>query len=293
MVHPMHKLRPGVFIPVVTPFTAGNKIDFKSLERHVGNLISSRVNGIVVGGTIGEGPALRVAEKKQLIEFAVGLRRRMEKCFTIIAGTGTQKLSEAIEVAKYARAMGCEGVLAIAPNTNNQKIVEGFYRKLSKANIPILVYNIPQLSSRISPETLSRLVGRTNIVGVKDSAKDPQLLRQWKMQAPKAFVAVGEDTLIAQGISRGSADAAIPSTGNVAPRQIVSLFRQARRGGGIKKQEQVNRIISELLRTGSFRGALKEVLRARGTIRSANQRIPPKRITTYRRRQLLSRTHRR
>lgn len=269
----LKKLKPGVFVPVITPFLGNGKIDFGSLGRQVGYLVSNSVDGIVIAGTTGEGQMLTAKEKKELIDFSVAFRKKNKK-FAIIAGTGTQKLEEAIEIADYAGKKCLDGILALAPQ-GSQKKVEAYYKKLSAAAcIPIIAYNIPKLNSKISPETISRLVGKTNVIGVKDSSQDPGLMKKWKTAAPDAFLAVGEDTLIEYGVKSGNACAAIPGTGNVAPKEVAIAFRQAGKSKGRKAQAQVDRIVIDLLSTGSFGGSLKAILRKRGTIETECMRTP-------------------
>lgn len=286
-------LRPGVFVPVVTPFLRNGKIDFKRLELHANDLLAAGVDGIVVAGTTGEGHALAVQEKKELIAFATGLRRKRGKHFTIIAGTGTQEIVEAIEIARYAKEKGCEAILALPPRTNRQRQIEKFYTTLShKSSIPILAYHIPSVSgAHIHPETLARLVRKTSVIGGKYSAQDPAILKEWRRKSPNAFIVVGEDKLIQFGVREAGAQAAIPGTGNIAPRQLVKVFRQARKGKGALAQAHVNRIVDELLATGNFGGAVKAILKARGTIRTDARRTPGA-LTSAKKRKLFSRKYR-
>lgn len=269
------KLKPGVFIPVITPFSRANMIDFKSLERQINYLIASGTGGIVVAGTTGEGQLLSLEEKMQLIDFTTGLRKKSGKSFAVIAGTGTQKIEEAIEIAKHAEQNGCEAALALPPRAKSQKEIEKFYQELSRqANIPILAYNIPKHSgTSIAPSTLARLVGKTRVIGVKDSSQDPKLLKQWKRAAPKAFLVVGEDTLINFAVRKCRADAAIPGTGNVFPAEVVNVFRKARQGKGEKEQAILNEKIKALVETGNFGSAVKAILRKRGIITTEKRRI--------------------
>ena len=133
-----------------------------------------------------------------MIGFAAGLRGKRKKHFTIIAGTGTQKISEAIEIARCAKEKGCEAILALPPRKSSKKQIEGFYARLSRAaSIPILAYHIPSVSgTSIEPETLARLVRKRIVIGAKYSVQDPKILEKWRQKSPDAFIVVGEDKLI-------------------------------------------------------------------------------------------------
>lgn len=273
------KLFPGVYVPVITPFNARGTINFAELGQHIRNLIKEGVDGIVVGGTTGEGHALNIGEKKQLIDMAMAIKSGLHggKKFRVIAGTGTQNLREATEITAYAKQKGCSAALALPPKTQNQGQIEKFYVELG-AKVPgitLFAYNIPSLTGvHIEPQTVARLVRSGRVDGVKDSSQDQELMLEWKRTEPRTFLIVGEDKLIYHGVTKGKADAVIPGTGNIATRECIAAFRRARLGKGEVAQRRLNVVVDYLLRHKSFGGSLKLHLQQTGAIKSDHRRAP-------------------
>ncbi len=275
------KLLPGVYVPVITPFTAAGKINFAEMESHIRNLIKEGVDGIVVGGTTGEGHALSVEEKKKLIDAAMAIKHGLHgaKRFEVIAGTGTYDLDEAALIARHAKEKGCAAVLALPKKTASQQEIEKFYSALATRapGITLFAYNIPGLTGvHIEPQTVARLVKKGLVGGVKDSSQNPELMPKWKRANPKTFLIVGEDTLIHFGVVKCGADAAIPGTGNIAAKECIAAFRQAREGKGEIAQRRLNTVVDYLLPHKSFGGSLKLHLRQAGAIKSDHRRAPGK-----------------
>lgn len=249
----------GVIIPVITPFNADNSVDFESLKKQIMFLVKNGADGIVISGTTGEGHLLSEKEKEAITEFSCNLRKSAAKKFIIIQGTATKDIKEAIQISKFAESNGCDALLALCPKPSEANAIE-YYKQLAKeTKLPIIAYNIPRLESIITPQELSILINAKKVIGVKDSSQDYELLKKWKKTNPKAFVAVGEDTFITSGIKQGYADAAIPGTGNVAPKECILAYKAGLNGGEANAQEKLNETIKKLVTTGSFVGALKKI----------------------------------
>jgi len=263
----------GVFVPIVTPFTSDNKVDFVSFEKQALFLLNSGVDGLVVCGTTGEGLFLSLEEKRQLFRFSTELRKKSKKQFVLIAGTGTQNLPEAIMISRSALENGFDAVLALPLRTESQTEIIDFYKKLSVVGVPLLAYNIPSHSkTNILPETLRDLVNNHFVLGLKDSSQDPKLILEWKTLCPSAFVVVGGDKLIFSAISSKKADAVIPGTGNVLPGLITKLFKLSKQNKGFELQEELNTNLDYILSVGSFTGAIKVILHHKGLISSELKR---------------------
>jgi 4-hydroxy-tetrahydrodipicolinate synthase len=250
----------GVLVPIVTPTNARSEVDVARFKRHILWLAKREVDGIVVGGTTGEGHKLRREEKGSLIDAAVEVRRGLlRQGFQIIIGTGSKSFEEAEEVAVHARVKGCDAVLALPPDSDSQQQIESFYSELSKRapGIALVAYNIPQLSGvSLQPRTIARLVEGGFVTGVKDSSGDKMLLHEWKQENPNTFVAVGSDSLIYRGVHEANAEAVVSGVGNIAPRQLIEAFRGSEQIAALAQQD-INRINSKLLATGNYVQALK------------------------------------
>ena len=130
-------------------------------------------NGIVPGGTTGESPTLSHDEHKKIIEIAVN---ECNGKIPVIAGTGSNSTSEAVDLSKYAEKAGSDALLVVTPYYN-KPTQEGLYQHYKKINdnvgIPIIIYNIPSRSViDMSVKTMTRLYELKNIAGVKDATGD-------------------------------------------------------------------------------------------------------------------------
>ncbi|MCZ7383700.1 MAG: dihydrodipicolinate synthase family protein, partial [Candidatus Methanoperedens sp.] len=131
----------GVLPALITPFTKDNKIDKQGFEQNIGFLIENGVSGIVPCGTTGESATLSIKEHEQVIEIAV-------ECSTVpvIAGTGSNNTTEAIELTKFAKDAGADAALLITPyynKPNDRGMLAHFKKIANEVDIPMIVYNVP------------------------------------------------------------------------------------------------------------------------------------------------------
>jgi 4-hydroxy-tetrahydrodipicolinate synthase len=160
----------GVTVALVTPFRNGGDIDFDDIKRLVDWHVSQGTDCISPVGTTGESPTLDHEEHERVIaavvEHAGGRVRTMP-------GTGSNSTREAIRLTKAARRAGATGALMVAPYYN-KPTQEGYYRHFmtvaDAVDIPIVLYNIPgRTGSNMLPETIARIAGHPNVVGIKEA----------------------------------------------------------------------------------------------------------------------------
>ena len=139
-------------------------------ERH----ISNGTDGIVPVGTTGESPTLNHEEHERVIEIVID---QCKKRIPIIAGTGSNSTTEAINLLKHAENAGADAALVVTPYYN-KPTPEGLYEHYkalnrSSSGIPIIIYNIPSRSViDIDINLMSKLSKLENIIGVKDATSD-------------------------------------------------------------------------------------------------------------------------
>lgn len=179
----------GSVVPLVTPFRAG-QIDAAALERLIERQIEAGSPALSVGGTTGEPGTLSVDERKYLIELAMGL---IGGRVPLLAGTGTLRLDETLEITRFAQRVGAQGALVITPYyiKPNQ---EGLYRFFGQVaaevpQLPVLLYNIPgRAGIEIAVNTVVRLSRDfPNIVGLKHSSKDVEYVSEVLRRAGRQF----------------------------------------------------------------------------------------------------------
>lgn len=210
------------YTALVTPFK-NDKIDEKSLEKMIEFQIENGVDGIVPCGTTGESPTLSHAEHNLVIELAVQIAKKRIK---VMAGTGSNSTVEAVLMTNYAKKIGADSCLIVAPYYN-KPTPAGIYQhfsSLDKCGIPLVIYNIPGRSViNISDENLARLTELKNVVGIKDATGDLARVATLRLLIKKKFFYLsGEDTT-AVGFNAMGGNGVISVTSNIAPKMVSDL----------------------------------------------------------------------
>ena len=233
----------GSIVALITPFK-NNKIDEDRYASLIHYHISNGTNGLVPAGTTGESPTLDHDEHKKVIEIAV---KESNGKIPVIAGTGSNSTSEAIELSQHAEKAGANALLIVTPYYN-KPTQEGLYQHYKtindKVGIPIIIYNIPPRSVvDMSVDTMARLFELKNIAGVKDATADlDRVDQQLKKMGPEFIQLSGEDGTAMEFNARGGVGC-ISVTANVAAKlcsnfQEASLKRDDEKS--LKKTEEIN-----------------------------------------------------
>ena len=238
----------GSIPAVITPFV-NKEIDYNSFESIINFLINNGSNGIVPCGTTGESPTLTHSEHKKIIEESI---RVADNRVPIIAGTGSNNTSEAIELTTHAEKAGAKAALVVTPYYN-KPTQNGLYKHFkaiaNSVKIPIIIYNIPGRSIvDMSIETMLELSKIQNILGVKDATNDlfRPLLTKVKMKENFSYLS-GEDGTALAYLAQGG-HGCISVTANVAPK-LCSDMHKAWRERNIDKAQDINFKLAKLHNT--------------------------------------------
>jgi len=230
----------GSIVAIVTPMHEDGSLDLPGLRKLIDWHIAEGTDAIVIVGTTGESPTVDVAEHCELIRIAV---EQSAKRIPIIAGTGGNSTSEAIELTEYARKVGADASLLVVPYYN-RPTQEGMYlhfRKIAESvDIPAILYNVPgRTVADMSNETVLRLAQVPGVIGIKDAtgniARGTELMRL----APKSFAVFSGDDATAMALMFCGARGNISVTANVAPRAMHELCVAAM-SGRVKEAIAIN-----------------------------------------------------
>jgi len=223
----------GSLVAIATPMQADGMLDLPALRRLIDFQIDNGTSGIVIVGTTGESPTVDFEEHCLLITTAVEQARGR---VPVIAGTGANSTTEAIELTQYARKVGANFGLSVVPYYNKPS-QEGLYRHFrtiaEKVDLPLIVYNVPgRTVADLGNETLLRLLHVPGIVGVKDATSDlvrhVELMRRMPADRPFALLSGNDDTALAYMLLGGHG--VISVTANVAPRAVADMCAAALSG---------------------------------------------------------------
>jgi len=213
----------GAMTAMVTPFREG-KVDEQRLREQVEFQIKNGIDGLVPVGTTGESPTLDFKEHGRVIELTVQYAGGR---VPVIAGTGANATSEALELHQIAKRAGAPGCLSVNPYYN-KPTQEGLYRHFmtlaDRVDLPIVLYNIPgRTGVTMSPATVARLAKHRNIVAIKESTGDMNIAAEIRALCDIILLS-GDDSLTVPIMSIGGRGV-ISVLSNAIPAQIKSLTK--------------------------------------------------------------------
>jgi len=222
----------GSIVAIVTPMQADGAVDYKCLEALVEWHISEGTDGIVAVGTTGESATLAVEEHLEVIRRVIA---QVKGRIPVIAGTGANATSEAIELTRAAAALGADACLVVTPYYNKppQEGLYQHYKAIAEAvAVPIILYNVPgRTGCDLQPATVARLASIPNIIGLKEAvgtAERRAALLALKLPADFLLLS-GDDETAREAILAGF-KGDISVTANIAPKQMHLLCAAARAG---------------------------------------------------------------
>ena len=230
----------GSLVAIVTPMRDDGTLDLPSLRKLIDFHIANGTTGIVAVGTTGESPTVDFDEHCLLIKTVV---EQVNGRVAVVAGTGANSTSEAIELTQFARTAGADFCLSVVPYYNKPS-QEGLYRHFraiaEKVDLPLILYNVPgRTVADLGNETLLRLAQVPGIVGVKDATSDlvrhADLLRRLPREQPFALLSGNDDTALAYMLLGGHG--VISVTANVAPRAMADMCAAALAGRNAEARE--------------------------------------------------------
>ncbi|QDU79826.1 4-hydroxy-tetrahydrodipicolinate synthase [Polystyrenella longa] len=212
----------GLTVALVTPFKDG-EIDEQALRDLVDYQVEQGADCVSPVGTTGESPTLSHGEHEQVIAIVCEQAAGRVK---VVAGTGSNSTREAIRLTKFAKSVGADGSLQVAPYYN-KPTQEGFYQHFKaiaeEVDIPIILYNIPGRSAKnIEPETIIRLAEIPNIVAIKESTGSMDQASHILAGCDLTLLS-GDDSLTLPLLSLGGSGV-VSVVGNIVPQDVKALL---------------------------------------------------------------------
>ncbi len=214
----------GAATALITPFSGG-EIDYKALSRLIDYQIEGEIDALVIGGTTAEAATLSDEERYKLYTFAKG---KIAGRTRLILGTGTNDTRVAIKHTKFARQLGCDGVLLVTPyyNKGTEEGIEKHYLSIAEStDLPIILYNVPSRTGvNLGFNLLERLAEHPNIVALKEASDSIDRLVRLASLGDKLTLYSGNDSQIYPTLSLGG-KGVISVMSNLLPRTTVRLCR--------------------------------------------------------------------
>lgn len=218
----------GSIVAIVTPMQEDGQVDFDSLQSLVKFHIQEGTDAIVSVGTTGESATLSMDEHSTVIRKTIEYTNGE---IPVIAGTGANSTTEALELTENAKKAGAHACLLVTPYYNKPP-QEGLYRHFKKiaetVDIPQILYNVPgRTSVDMSAETTARLALIDNIIGTKEAHGTVERIKELVALCPADFrIFTGDDGTAMESILAG-AHGNISVTANVAPALMHQMCKAA------------------------------------------------------------------
>ena len=218
----------GSNVALITPMFDDGAVDYDSLNNLIDFHIDAGTSSIVSVGTTGESATVGVKEHLKIIKHTIEYAARR---IPIIAGTGANSTSEAIELTQEAKNLGADACLLVTPYYN-KPTQEGLFQhfKLIAESVDIdqILYNVPgRTAVNMSVETTARLSKISNIIGIKDATGDLAVIKELVKSCPEDFLLLTGDDATAVDFLLLGGHGGISVTANVTPKELQKVYMTA------------------------------------------------------------------
>jgi len=219
----------GVYPALTTKFTPNDELDFEAFKKNVDFQIKSGVDGLIIGGSLGEASTLSNEEKDELTRYAV-----KEFSVPIVMNIAEQSTREAIAAAGKAQDYGAVGLMLLPPmryNADSRETVEFFTTVARNTDLPIMIYNNPiDYKIMVTLDMFEELVRYDNIEAVKESTRDTtNVTRMINRFGDRFKILCGVDTLAVESLLMG-ADGWVAGLVDAFPQETVAIYRLIKAG---------------------------------------------------------------
>jgi 4-hydroxy-tetrahydrodipicolinate synthase len=230
----------GSNVALITPMFDDGAVDYDALNHLIDFHIDSGTSSIVSVGTTGESATVGVKEHLKIIDHTV---KYAAKRIPIIAGTGANSTSEAIELTQEALNLGADACLLVTPYYNKptqEGLFQHFKLIAESVNINQILYNVPgRTAVDMSVDITSRLAEIPNIIGIKDATGDLSVIERLVEKCPEDFLLLTGDDATAVDFLFAGGHGGISVTANIVPKELQKVYLSAI-AGNIELAKKLN-----------------------------------------------------
>jgi 4-hydroxy-tetrahydrodipicolinate synthase len=221
----------GVMPALTTKFTKNDELDLDLFEKNLNAQFKAGIDGIILGGTLGEASVLSIAEKEQLVRFAI---EKIKGTIPVVLNIAEGSTKDAVHQAQLAKQWGADGIMLLPPmryKTDHRETVAYFKAVAGSTDLPIMIYNNPvDYKIELTIEMFEELLDCKNITAVKDSTRDiANVTRMINRFGERYQVLCGVDPIAMEALAMGA-------VGWVAglvcafPAETVAIYRLVKAG---------------------------------------------------------------
>lgn len=221
----------GVYPALTTPFTESDDLDFHTFELNMEAQIAAGVNGLVLGGTLGEASSLLLEEKYALVRFAV---EQAKGRVPVVMNIAEQTTRAAVAAAQAAEGCGARGLMLLPPMryaADSRETLTYFRAVAAATPLPIMIYNNPvDYKTLVTLDMFESMAEWPSIQAVKESTRDvSNVTRMINRFGDRFKILCGVDTLALESLLLG-AHGWVAGLVDAFPRETVAIYQLAKAG---------------------------------------------------------------
>ena len=221
----------GIIPALTTKFTANDELDLKIFGINLNAQIDAGVNGVIIGGSLGEASTITNEEKEAVVKFAV--EKSADK-ISVLLNIAEGSTKEAVKQASLAKNYGAKGLMVLPPmryKSDHRETVEFFKTIATSTDLPILIYNNPyDYKIEVTLDMFEELLELPNIQAVKESTRDvSNVTRLINKFGDRLKILCGVDTIALEELQMG-AHGWVAGLVCAFPKETVAIYRLAKAG---------------------------------------------------------------
>lgn len=221
----------GVYPAITTKFTNDDKLDIDLFVKNLNEQIEAGIDGIILGGSLGEASTLTEAEKSILVSET---QKTVNGKIPVILNIAEQSTSEAVRIAKESEKKGIDGFMLLPPMryfADSNETLQYFKTVAHTTSLPIMIYNNPvDYKIHVTLDMFERLAEHENINAVKESTRDTtNVTRMINKFGDRFKILCGVDTLALESLVMG-ANGWVAGLVCAFPRETVAIYRLTKAG---------------------------------------------------------------
>ena len=237
----------GVFPALTTKFTEDDTLDLPLFEKNLQAQLEAGINGIVLGGTLGEASVLTTEEKETLVKFAI---EKVKGKVPVIINIAQGSTREALQQAVYAKAWGAQGLMILPPmryKTDHRETVTFFTTIANNTDLPIMIYNNPvDYKTEVTLDMFEEIAVCKNFQAIKESTRDVSNVTRLRNRfGDRLKILCGVDTIALEELCLG-ADGWVAGLVCAFPKETVAIFNLVK-AGKIEEATKIYRWFMPLL----------------------------------------------
>lgn len=221
----------GIYPALTTKFTSDDKLDFLLFEKNLKAQLDAGVEGVILGGTLGEASVLSNEEKFELVRFTV---EKVAGKVPVVMNIAEGSTREALKQAAEAEKNGASGLMMLPPmryKTDHRETVTYFKTVAQSTRLPIMIYNNPvDYKIEVTLDMFAELAEVENIKAVKESTRDvSNVTRMINRFGDRFKILCGVDTITMEELMLG-ASGVVAGLVCAFPKETVAIYKLTKAG---------------------------------------------------------------